>query len=136
MMVFHLHLSHTAPTVRTIWRADGGFPVVRKSSLSIAGPMDLNVQFVEIVSLIPEWYVVASENNIQNTVKFLASRNALQSLLQKHVRFGEAGGNLRVVARAAGDVIVRIVRIEDGNLVLAARIVIVDRASRLCGQHD
>lgn len=59
--------------------------------------MDVNVQFVKIITLFLEWKVVASEHNIQDTVEFVASCYALQPLLQKLVRFGEAGDYLPVV---------------------------------------
>lgn len=74
---------------------------------------DLDVQLAEVVPLLVERAVAAAQNGIQNTVKVLASGDALQSLLQALVRVAEASRNLREVHRAARNVVRRVIRIDD-----------------------
>lgn len=75
----------------------------------------LCVQLAKVVSLLTERAVAATENGLQDTVKVLASGNPHQSILQLVVSGSEAGDNLRVILRAASNVVRRIVGIDNGE---------------------
>lgn len=66
----------------------------------IAVAENISVQLAEMISLLPERRVIASKNDVQDAVKLLTTRYALQPLLQKLVSLGEAGRDLWIVLRA------------------------------------
>lgn len=63
----------------------------------IAVAENIPVQLPKMISLLPERRVVASKDDVQNTVKLLTSGNALQPLLQEFVGLGEAGRDLGII---------------------------------------